>query len=377
METPRAPAPAVSATLSPPPSLIQHVGESHDRPDEADLDFVMTVQLASKTSHLTLSTSGVNAEGSTANAAGSIPCAIQLPNTLICSPTMTPIVTPTDDAQLCSKIAQTRRTEEGQDSTRSTPMEEVSAPSIELGMSSMCCSGLRTAGTQGDAPTPVDKSGVGSMAMAVGRHTAPAKQLLDLPNEVLLQILSNLEVCDLLATSRTSHHLLPAQLSSPWRPSLADLMRRHIFLTKTTVVSRQLARSLVAIRLARRLAARPSPQALVERCVLPAECVPYSYRGGYSGAAAGEGGGEGPAGAGVGSIPVAPALVAKRRAIERERVKDGLRRWVGSVWRGEVRSREEGMRRWEERVGVGRVWRLRRFWETLGNEGGQGQGGGR
>ncbi|KAK0707993.1 hypothetical protein B0H67DRAFT_461071, partial [Lasiosphaeris hirsuta] len=220
------------------------------------------------------------------------------------------------------------------------------------------------------------------------QHTAPAKQLLDLPNEVLLQILSNLEVCDLLATSRTSHHLrnlavspilhrrrlrrtrslLPAQLSSPWRPSLADLMRRHIFLTKTTVVSRQLARSLVAIRLARRLAARPSPEVLVERCVLPAECVPYPYRGGYhAGAAAGEGSTAGAA------IPVAPALVAKRRAIERERVKDGLRRWVGSVWRGEVRSREEGVRRWEERVGVGRVWRLRRFWETLGNGGGQGQ----
>lgn len=133
-------------------------------------------------------------------------------------------------------------------------------------------------------------------------------------------------------------------LTSPARPSLADLMARHIFLTHTTVVSRQLARSLVSIRLARRLAARPSPEALAQRCVLPAECVP---------------------GAG-GPAAIAPALVARRRAVERERVKDGLRRWVGSVWMGEVREREECVRRWEESVGVGRVWRLRRFWEGLG-----------
>ncbi|KAK0710106.1 hypothetical protein B0T26DRAFT_624728, partial [Lasiosphaeria miniovina] len=164
-------------------------------------------------------------------------------------------------------------------------------------------------------------------------------QLSDMPNEVLLQILGHLDVSDLLSTSRTSHHLrqlslapilhrirlqrtraiLPPMLTSPSRPSLADLISRSIFLTHTTVVSRKLARSLVSIRLQRRLAARPSAEALVTRCVLPPECVP---------------GGAG--------ITVAPALVAKKRAIERERVKDGLRRWVGSVWRGEVRSREEG-----------------------------------
>lgn len=69
---------------------------------------------------------------------------------------------------------------------------------------------------------------------------------------------------------------------------------------------------------------------------------------------------------------VAPALVARKRAVERERVKDGLRRWVGSVWKGEVGRREEGVRRWEERAGVGRVWRLRRFWEGVGR--GEGRG---
>jgi hypothetical protein len=130
-------------------------------------------------------------------------------------------------------------------------------------------------------------------------------------------------------------------------------------MTNTTVVSRKLARNLVSIRLQRRLAARPSPEALVERCVLPPECVPCGYyvRGSLRDRN----------GAGTVKAPVAPAIVAKRRAVERERVKDGLRRWVGSVWTGEVRSRGEGVRKWEERVGVGRVWKLTRFWERVAN----------
>jgi hypothetical protein len=82
---------------------------------------------------------------------------------------------------------------------------------------------------------------------------------------------------------------------------------------------------------------------LVERAVLPRECVP-----------------------GMSLVHVAPGLVAKRKAIEKEKVKDELRRWIGAVWKGQVRQREEGVREFEERVGVGRVWRLRRFWEGIG-----------
>jgi hypothetical protein len=143
---------------------------------------------------------------------------------------------------------------------------------------------------------------------------------------------------------RRTRTILPPMLWSPFRPSLADLMRRSIFLTRTTVVSRKLARSLVCIRLSRRLAARPPVEVLVARSVLPPECLPSSRK----------------------TTAVAPALVAKKRAVERERVKDGLRRWVERVWRGEVRERSEGVKQWEERVGVGRVWRLRRFWESVG-----------
>ncbi|CAN8098315.1 unnamed protein product [Discula destructiva] len=183
--------------------------------------------------------------------------------------------------------------------------------------------------------------------------------LVDLPNEVLLHILGYLDVCDLLLLSRTSHQFrtlaltpalhrhrlrharraLPPLLTSPSRPSLADLIARRVFLTNTTVVSRKLARSLTAIRLSRRLAGRPPPETLVARAVLPREYVHGR---------------------------VAPALVAKTRAVERERVKDELRRWVGSVWERRWREVVEERRQGEERGGVGRVWRLRRFWEKVG-----------
>ncbi|KAI1101765.1 hypothetical protein F4804DRAFT_289897 [Jackrogersella minutella] len=182
-----------------------------------------------------------------------------------------------------------------------------------------------------------------------------------LPNEVLVHILTFLDVSDLLATSRINHHFrnlclhpilhtlrlrrarmsLPPLLTSPSRPTLAELIARHIFLTHTTQISRRLARNLVAIRLSRRLPLRPSAESLVQRGVLPPEVVEGS---------------------------IAPGLVAKKRAVEKEKLKDSLRRWVGAVWRDEVKEKSEGVRKKEERAGVGRVWRLRRFWERVGKD---------
>ncbi|KEY66754.1 hypothetical protein S7711_07541 [Stachybotrys chartarum IBT 7711] len=203
----------------------------------------------------------------------------------------------------------------------------------------------------------------------VRRYLAAVRPPLDssngieeLPNEVLLHVLGYLDVSDLLATSRTSHLLrslslapilhqyrlrhcrllLPPLLTSPSRPSLADLIARHIFLTNTSVVSRRLARSLVSIRLARRLAARPSAEALVERAVLPPECVP-----------------------GRAAVHVAPSLVATRKAIEKERLKDGLKKWMAVKWRRAVAERQELAKQTHESRGIGRVWRLTRFWERM------------
>ncbi|KAK4147342.1 uncharacterized protein C8A04DRAFT_34070 [Dichotomopilus funicola] len=137
---------------------------------------------------------------------------------------------------------------------------------------------------------------------------------------------------------RRTRSLLPPLLTSPGRPSRADLIQRSILLSRTSFVSRSLARNLAAIRLSRSLAQRPSVEDLVERCVLPAECLPS------------------PSGNGA---AVAPALVARKRAVEKERVKDKLRGWVGSVWKGEVGKRQE-------RAGLGRVRRLTQFWERVG-----------
>ncbi|KAJ4401748.1 hypothetical protein N0V85_005446, partial [Neurospora sp. IMI 360204] len=104
------------------------------------------------------------------------------------------------------------------------------------------------------------------------QETGHHVQLTDLPNEVLYEILSHLDVCDLFSASKTSHHLRTLSTS----PTLHSLRLRRVrlllplSLTNTALISRKLARKLASIHLARRLAARPSAEQLVERCVLPA-----------------------------------------------------------------------------------------------------------
>ncbi|KAL6853190.1 hypothetical protein J3F83DRAFT_512889 [Trichoderma novae-zelandiae] len=187
-------------------------------------------------------------------------------------------------------------------------------------------------------------------------------RLESLPSEVLALIASFLDVDDLLHISRTCHRLrnlsldpvlhhyrlrnarflLASYLNSPCRPSRNDLMSRSILLTQNTIISRRLARSLISIRLSRRLASRLSASDLVQRCVLPQECVPGMF-----------------------PVHVAPGLVARRKTIEKERIKDGLRRWISAKWKSQVNERAEDARRSDEICGVGRVWRLRRFWERI------------
>ncbi|KAK4457699.1 hypothetical protein QBC42DRAFT_187852 [Cladorrhinum samala] len=328
-------------------SLASGSGTGRDAHRTEDLDPVeLDVQLASKTSHLTLSSPGTEAGGSRTDEENLGLDTIEQPETTISAAAATRGISSNGQAHIG---AGGWREDTRLSLSTSPPPQAVDAP-------------LRTHLDAGEG------SRASSDAEAfVSRHNRPPAHFCELPNEVLLHILSFLEVCDLLATSRTSRHLrllslaphlhllrlryarsiLPPLLSSPSRPSLRDLISRHIVLTQTSFVSRRLSRNLVSIRLARRLAARPSPQALVERCVLPAECVPGMSPG----------------------VVVAPAIVARKRAVERERVKDGLRKFVGSVWIGGVRERGEGVRKWEERVGVGRVWRLRRFWEGMGGRG--------
>jgi len=218
-----------------------------------------------------------------------------------------------------------------------------------------------------------------------------------LPDELLLHILSFLDIPDLLAFSRTSHHMRHLSIDPllhlhrlhrasitleryiPVRPSLAELMAHRIYITRTTLAARSLGRNLIKIKLNRQLLKRPSAEELVELGVLPKECY---------------GRGRGEAGW------LAPSLVETKRRVERERVKDVLRGWV-EEWRrkgseslslrgveGEedqkpdVRrmarrfaGKEREPQRWGRRVDVkeaptrAKVLGLRRFWEKVGREG--------
>ncbi|KAH7410566.1 hypothetical protein BKA64DRAFT_661270 [Cadophora sp. MPI-SDFR-AT-0126] len=220
-----------------------------------------------------------------------------------------------------------------------------------------------------------------------------------LPSELLLHILSFLDIPDLLTLTRTSHPLRSLSLdpllhiarlhrasislshSLPLRPSLADLMAHRIYITRTTLAARSLGRNLIRIKLNRQLLKRPSAEELVQLGVLPREC--WSRKSGGTG--------------------MAPALVETKRRVERERVKDTLRHWV-EEWRRrgsealEARGVEEGgqkpdVRRMARRFGRDRdaregprwgaqrregreaptrakVLGLRRFWEKVGREGG-------
>ncbi|KAH6714253.1 hypothetical protein BKA61DRAFT_735754 [Leptodontidium sp. MPI-SDFR-AT-0119] len=232
--------------------------------------------------------------------------------------------------------------------------------------------------------------------------SSSSPNLPTLPSELLLHILSFLDIPDLLTLTRTSHPLRSLSLdpllhiarlhrasislshSLPLRPSLADLMAHRIYITRTTLAARSLGRNLIRIKLNRQLLKRPSAEELVQLGVLPREC--WSKNGG--------------------GLGLAPALVETKRRVERERVKDTLRGWV-EEWRRrgsealegreleqggqkpdvrrmarrfgrdrEGRDRDLGGQRWgaqrrerREAPTRAKVLGLRRFWERVGREG--------
>ncbi|KIW16225.1 hypothetical protein PV08_06276 [Exophiala spinifera] len=148
-----------------------------------------------------------------------------------------------------------------------------------------------------------------------------SQSLNHLPPEVLLCILSFLDVPDLLQLSRTCHvlrdiacdpllhlerihhasHTLSVALARRPLKSSISPPNSWIWLSKTNVLSRQISKSLVRIRLSHNLEHRPSPHDLVERSILPSTCTTYSSL-------------------------VSPALIQSRQAVERRRLMDGLGR---------------------------------------------------
>ncbi|CAD6446907.1 57f15b97-ce17-4af4-b527-638848163d73 [Sclerotinia trifoliorum] len=188
--------------------------------------------------------------------------------------------------------------------------------------------------------------------------------LSQFPDELILEILSYLDVDDLLNASRLSHHLRTLSLDPllhahrlhdashtlsrrlSHRAPLTDLMSQRIYITRTSLAARSLGRNFIKIKLNKQLGQRPSIETLVEKNVLPKEC--YGHR------------------------KLAPGLVGIKRKVERERVKDGLRAWVEG-WKGRVGERRERLRDEGGKVEV--RWLVRRFARRDGNEsGGEGRG---
>lgn len=159
-------------------------------------------------------------------------------------------------------------------------------------------------------------SNVGLRLIGQSQHTMALEHL---PAEVLLRILTFLEVNDLLQLSRTCHslrdlacdpflHLERLHRASftlaralQHRPSRASISPPNawIWLSKTNVLSRQISKSLIRIRLSHNLEHRPDAQILVARAILPPSCTSYSS-------------------------PVSPGIIQSRQAIEKQKLKDGL-----------------------------------------------------
>ncbi|KAM0723846.1 hypothetical protein Q7P37_000836 [Cladosporium fusiforme] len=135
---------------------------------------------------------------------------------------------------------------------------------------------------------------------------------------------------------KSSHERVARLLAR--RPALHVLQPpvSGIYLTRTHFAARRLHWSLVSIRLSRSLQRRPELSALVSANILPQECGKVDRRSGEF----------------VWGAGVAGPLVERKRRLERERLKEGLRARV-------QRKADEILRRRKEGVGVGvLVWRF-------------------
>lgn len=134
---------------------------------------------------------------------------------------------------------------------------------------------------------------------------------------------------------RSSHERIERLLAN--RPALQVLQppASGIYLTRTHFAARRLHWSLVSIRLSRSLQRRPELSALVSANILPQECAKIDRHSGEF----------------VWGAGVAGPLVERKRRLERERLKEGLR--------ARVQRKADEIRRRREGVGVGvLVWRF-------------------
>jgi len=182
---------ATSVSLSSDPERVPR--QSPPRPDGplgADSEPAIPVQLISQTSHLTLSNSRTDAESSTAGE----PSPYQLPDH---GDPRTPLVFAISAAQPCPEI----------EHSIVWPLRAGPPCSRQWEESIKTAMGMYSPGAGSNVVQCSQTWGNYHQAMTcslpiVPPHHVVARQLSDLPTEVMLQILGYLDVSDLLATSR-------------------------------------------------------------------------------------------------------------------------------------------------------------------------------
>lgn len=241
----------------------------------------------------------------------------------------------------------------------------------------------------------------------------PSSSFLGLPDELLLRVLYFLDIPELLSTSRVgSHRVRMGQDSGAVadegkvsrhlrilsfdpllhrvrlrysqarvnyllrrRPPLYSLQPPNstIYLNRTHVAARRLHWSMVCIRLNRSLSRRPKLSTLISANILPKECCKYDRRSGEI----------------VWGQGVAGALVERKRRVEREHLREGLRVWLERkahqirarqkdaaggvgvlVWRFSRKLKLPDPSRcsteiWSEKPKKEKVLGLKRFWESV------------
>ena len=133
------------------------------------------------------------------------------------------------------------------------------------------------------------------------------------------------------------------------RPALYTLQPpvSTIYLSRTHVAARRLHWSLVCIRLNRSLLRRPKLSTLIAANILPKECCKYDRGSGQI----------------IWGTGVAGALVERKRKVEKEHLRDGLRVWLDRKAH-QIRARQK-----DSAGGVGvLIWRFSRKMKLSGTD---------
>ena len=190
-----------SALVSSSVPLVVHGTNSTGSGTSGELDCSSTAQLANQANHLTLCAYGDDEELPTAEQMDPLSSGVQGPDASVQQPLTFPA-----DAQRHPQLRPTEVSREKQLGVEGTQMWRDAGTGIDFGIAG---TSVPPACHRGPGLQPsAEVTGSTDMAGSAWRYVS-ARQLPDLPNEVLLQILGYLEVNDLLSTSRVSQYQTP------------------------------------------------------------------------------------------------------------------------------------------------------------------------